>query len=204
MAGEPPRFPFAGWGADVLRVYWIAVLIVVAVVVHVSFVLFAPAYRFSLYAKEMAGEHGSNQFFIVDSDQQARLFPNLPRQSVVGACLYDVSAGDVAFNADLPEGFWVTTIYTLRGKPIYSVNNRQSGADAFTVSLSRAPGFIEMLLQATDKERPEIDSGWTVMSPEPKGLAIVWYPLVDPAMRKSIAQAMERSRCLSGNSAVGQ
>lgn len=187
-----------------LRLYWTAVLLVVAVAVHVGFVLFAPAYRFSLYANEMSGGHGTNQFFIVEPRQQARLFPNLPRQSVLGACLYDVSAGDVAFNADLPEGFWVTTIYTIRGKPIYSVNNRQSGADAFTVSLSRAPGFIEMLLQATDKERPEIDSGWTVMSPELRGLAIVWYPLVDPALRPSISQAMEKSRCMAGNSAVSQ
>jgi uncharacterized membrane protein len=182
----------------VLRLYWIAVAVVVAVAVHVGFVLFAPAYRFSLYANELTAGQGANQFLIVAPDQQARLFPNLPRQSVVGVCLYDVSKGDVSFMADLPDGFWVTTIYTDRGKPIYSVNNRQSGANAFTVSLSLAPGFIDMLINATDKERPEIDSGWTVMSTEPRGLVVVWYPLVDAAMRSGVAYAMERSRCLTG------
>ena len=87
--------------------------------------------------------------------------------------------GNVTLSADLPDGFWITTIYSDKGETIYTVNNRQSGSNVFNVSLSRAPGFIEMLVQATDKERPEIDSGWTVQSPEPQGLAVVWYPLPD-------------------------
>lgn len=187
-----------------LRVYWIIVALVTAVIVHVAVVLFAPAY-FSAARFGDADSGGSvNSFFILSPERMARLFPGLPRQSVAGACIYDVSAGNVTLEADLPNGFWVTAIYTSRGKPIYSVNNRQSGANAFTVSLSRAPGFIELVMQATDKERPEIDSGWTVMSPEPSGLAVVWYPLADPAQRTQVAEAMARSRCVAAPPPVSQ
>ena len=45
----------------------------------------------------------------------------------------------MTFAADLPDGFWITTIYTDKAETIYSVNNRQSGANSFTVSLSRRP-----------------------------------------------------------------
>ncbi len=136
-------------------------------------------------------------FFILSPEDQARLFPGYPRNGVTGICVFDLTAGDVTVSADLPEGFWITAIHTDHGEPIYSVNNRQSGANQFNVKLSRAPGFIEMLVQATDKERPEIDSGWSVMSPRVRGLASVWYPLPDAALRDVTAQSIARTECLA-------
>jgi len=100
------------------------------------------------------------------------------------------------FAADLPDGFWITTIYTDKAEAIYSVNNRQSGANSFTVSLSRAPGIIEQIIKATEKEAiADIDSGWTVTSPEPRGLAVVWYPTPEIGLRSIAAEQVARSRC---------
>ena len=178
-----------------LLVEWLVVEMMTAVAVHVAFVLFAPAYRFSLTAGAMAGPEGANHFVILKPEDQVQLFPALPRHSVVGACLYDVARGNVRLDANVPAGQWVTAIYSSRGKLLYSVNNRQSGADSFSVSVGLAPGFLEVLLQSPDAERPEIDSGWTVMSPESRGLAVIWYPLTDAAQRDSIAEALSRSRC---------
>lgn len=180
------------------RLYWIAVALAAAVAAHAAFVLFVPAYWFSQQVSRIAGDKGHNNFFILSPEDQARLLPGLPRNGVTGLCVFDVSQGDVTLTAELPDGFWVTTIYTDRGESIYSVNNRQSGANMFNVSLSLAPGFIEMLAQATDKERPEIDSGWTVMSPQPRGLVIVWYPLPDAALRPIMAESISRTRCGRG------
>ena len=177
------------------RLFWFAVAAVAAVATYAGFILFVPGYMFAAGISNMAANHGANRFFILPPEHQARLFPGLPRNGVTGICLFDVSQGGVTLSADLPDGFWVTTIYSDKGETIYTVNNRQSGSNVFNVRLSRAPGFIEMLVQATDKERPEIDSGWTVQSPEPRGLAVVWYPLPDPALRPSTAEAVARSKC---------
>jgi uncharacterized membrane protein len=193
---HPSRSP--GKVAEVERVYWILVALVTAIAAHAAFVLMVPGHQFAQVTSEMARGHDDNSFFILPAPFQAQLFPSLPRQSVTGVCVFDVSAADVTFNANLPEGFWVTTIYTGHGKPIYSVNNRQSGSSTFAVSLSLAPSFIDLVLQATDKERPEIDSGWTVSSPEPHGLIVIWYPLPDGAMRPQIEAAMMRSSCSAG------
>ncbi len=185
------------------RLFWLAVALASAAAAHAAFMLFVPSYMFAREARKIMAGHGENSFFILGPEDQARLFPGLPRHSVTGVCMFDVAAGDVTLAADLPEGFWITTIYTDRGDAVYSVNSRQSGSNVFSVSLSLAPGFIDMLIQATGKARPEIDSGWTVLSPEPRGLAVVWYPLPDEALRASVARAMMRTRC-GPNASAGQ
>lgn len=177
------------------RLFWIAVALASAAAAHAGFVLFVPSYLFARELRSIKAEAEENSFFILKPQDQARLFPGLPPHSVTGVCMFNVSKGDVTLAADLPDGFWITTIYTDRGNAIYSVNNRQSGSNQFAVSLSLAPGFIDMLIQATGKDRPEIDSGWTVQSPEPRGLAVVWYPLPDQALRASATTAMKRTRC---------
>ena len=177
------------------RLFWVAVTLASAATAHAAFVLFVPSYLFAREVRSIMADAPENSFFILAPQDQARLLPGLPPHSVTGMCMFDVSAGDVTLAADLPDGFWITTIYTDRGDAIYSVNNRQSGSNQFSVSLSLAPGFIDMLIQATDKERPEIDSGWTVQSPEPRGLAVVWYPLPEQAMRPAATTAMKRTRC---------
>ena len=177
------------------RLFWIAAALTAAVAAHAAFALFVPGWLFSHEIRRMAASQGANHFFILPPEDQAKLFPGLPRQGVTGICLFDVSKGNVTLAADLPDGLWVTTIYTDKGEPIYSVNNRQSGSNVFNVSLSLAPGVLDMLIQATDKERPEIDSGWTVMSPELQGLAVVWYPLAEMGLRAITAESVAHTRC---------
>lgn len=177
------------------HLFWAAVALLASIAAHAAFALYVPGWWFSRGVAQLAAAHGENSFFILDDQQQARLFPGLPRYGVTGLCVFDVSKGDVTFSADLPDGFWVTTIYTDRAEPVYSVNNRQSGANVFSVSLSKAPGFIEQLMQATEKETAEIDTGWSVKSTEPRGLAVVWYPTPDTGLKAAAAAAMSRSRC---------
>ena len=177
------------------HLFWIAVALLTAIAAHAAFVVFVPGWWFSRSIERMAAAHGENSFFVLSPEEQATLFPGLPRFGVTGLCIFDVSRSDVTFSANLPEGYWVTAIYTDKADAIYSVNNRQSGADAFTVSLSLAPHLIEQIIQSTDSERPELDSGWTVMSPEPRGLAVVWYPTRETGLRPIAAEAVARSRC---------
>ncbi|WP_373503897.1 hypothetical protein [Aestuariivirga sp.] len=177
------------------HLFWLAVALAAAMTAHAAFTLFVPGWLFAREVARMASANGTNTFFILPPEDQAQLFPGLPRQGVTGICLFDVSAANVTFSADLPDGFWVATIYTDKAEAIYSVNHRQSGSNIFNVSLSLAPDLIESLVMATDKERPEIDSGWTVMSPEPRGLAVVWYPITEAGLRAGAAEAVGRSRC---------
>ena len=186
------------------HLFWLLVAVVAGIAAHAAFALFVPVWWFSREVAQLAHEHGRNNFFILSPEEQTKLFPGLPRFGVTGVCVFDVAKGDVTFAANLPDGFWITTIYTDKADAIYSVNNRQSGANSFTVTLSRAPGLIEQLLKSTEKEAiDEIDSGWTVTSPEPKGLAVVWYPTPEIGLRSLAAEQVARSRCAAAPASGG-
>lgn len=178
------------------HLFWAVVALAAAVAAHAAFALYVPGWWFSRQVERLALTHGRNSFFIMTPEQQAEIFPGLPRSGVAGLCLFDAAQGDVSFTADLAQGLWVASIYTGHAEPIYAVNNRQSGADRFTLRLSLAPGLIDQILGASSKDSLEdLASGWTVMSPEPTGLAVLWYPASEAGVRAAAAEAMARSRC---------
>ena len=107
------------------HLFWLVVAVVAGVLAHTAFALFVPGWWFSRGVGKLAEAHGRNNFFILSPQEQAKLFPGLPRFGVTGVCVFDVGKSNVTFAADLPDGFWITTIYTDKAEAIYSVNNRQ-------------------------------------------------------------------------------
>lgn len=178
-----------------MRIYWLVAALFTAIAVHAAVILLTPAYSFGVDLKRISADAGTNALFILPQEAQARLFPAYPRQSVIGVCAFDVSASNVALSAEMPQGFWTLTIYSERGNVIYSVNDQQAGTNSFTVGLSLAPGFLETLQQVADKEVVAEDSGWTVKSPEPRGLAILWFPATEAAARDGLIKQIAASTC---------
>ena len=175
--------------------FWFAAALFTAAAAHAGFILAVPSYSLDRTIARLSADSGANAFFILPQDEQTRLLPAYPQQSVVGVCAFDVSASEVSLSASLPDGFWTLTVYSNRGDVIYSVNNTQTGTNSFTVALSRAPDLFEMLLQATEKEPIDADTGWTVSSPAARGLAVLWYPVAEAAQRASIMREMLKTVC---------
>ena len=178
------------------HLFWAAVALALAAAVHAGFILFVPGWWFAREIGALADGHGRNSFFILSPAQQARLFPGMPRSGLTGLCLFDVAAADVTLTARLPDGPWIATIYTNEAEVIYSVNDRQSGSDDFTLRLSRAPGLADQILSATGQDTAQdIATGWTVLSPMAQGLAVIWYPEPAAGARDLAAEIMAGSRC---------
>lgn len=176
--------------------FWAAVALALAAAAHAAFTLYLPSWLFSRELAAFAQNHGRNSFFVLSPGEQARLFPGMPRSGVTGMCLFDLMAGDVAVSAAMPDGPWIATIYTSEAEVIYSVNDRQSGADSFTLRLSRAPSLAEQILSATGPDKTQdIASGWAVLSPVAQGLAIIWYPDPSAGVRAPAADLISASRC---------
>lgn len=175
--------------------FWAAVALFTAIAAHAAFILEAPAYSLGHTIARISAKAGGNAFFILPPEEQAKLLPAYPRQGVVGVCAFDVSQSNVDLQVNVPDGFWTLTIYSSRGGIIYTVNNAQAGLNFFNVALSKAPDLIEMLVQATEKEPIDADTGWTVSSPSERGLAVLWYPVDEPAERAGVMREIERSAC---------
>jgi uncharacterized membrane protein len=174
--------------------YWALVAAVLAVAVHIVVLIFVPGMVFERSLNTFSADIPNNQFFLLKADAQRKIFPDYPGNSVFGLCRFDLTAGPVALNANLPDTFWTLTVYSKTGKTLYTVNNQQSGTNSFKLELIRAPGLIESL-SAAPEEDLIASSGWKVRSSDTKGFALFWVPSNDPAMRQGLGETMAKSTC---------
>ena len=176
------------------KLYWFAAALFLAAGVHTAFVLAMPAFMLKRSIARISSEAGNNTFFVLPADEQRRLFPAYPPLSVVGVCAFDVSMGPVDFSADMPAGFWTLTIYSASGEVIYALNGTQSGTGRFTVNLKTAPGLLEILSQ-TGPEDPVNMTGWNLSTAQPTGLAVLWQPVAEAALRPGIVRDFGMTTC---------
>jgi uncharacterized membrane protein len=176
------------------RFYWLAAAVFSALATHTAMIAFLPAITLKPAIARISREAGPNRFFLIGEEDRQKLFPSFPSSSVAGACAFDVSKGTVELQAGMPPGFWTLTIYSSAGDVIYVLNDSQSGTGSFTVSLNKAPGLLEMLL-GNQQDDSQAATGWTVNAADPQGLAVLWQPLIDPALRATTERAIAATRC---------
>lgn len=175
------------------RLYWIVTAAVLAVAIHLAYVLLAPARAFESNVQRIAGDAGRNAFFVVPPDEQRGMFPAYSSSDLFGACAFDVSAEKVALAAHMPKGRWTLTVYSASGDVIYVLNERQAGADSFTVTFSLAPSLVEMLLAGGEDTGGT--TGWDVQTAKPKGIAVLWVPIAEPELRPAWEAVLWQSSC---------
>ncbi len=175
------------------NLYWALVACVLAAAVHMVALIFVPGIVFARSLDTFAADVPSNKFFLLTSDAQKKMFPEYPPNAIFGLCRFDLNAGPVALNANLPDTFWTLTVYSKNGKTLYTVNDQQSGTDSFNLQLEKAPGLIESF--TTKGDDLIASSGWKVRSTDAKGLALFWVPGNDPATRQNLSETMAKSSC---------
>jgi uncharacterized membrane protein len=176
------------------RLFWLTAAFFLGLALHAGYLLFAPGLALgrSIVASGVAIDQAA--FRILAQSDQSALFPTYPPASVFGLCAFDVTANPAKISASMPDTFWTLTIYSRSGKVIYALNSRQAATSSFTVSLSRAPSLIESLLKTSAEDLSSQD-GWTVSAAEPKGIAVMWVPVGEPAQRAAVERTLKSTRC---------
>ncbi len=180
------------------RFYWLLLFIATALATHAAYVLYYPGYKFDSQVAAIVGPGRLNKMTLLDQTQIARLFPAYAQSDIVALCRYDLSLGPLEVTAKLPRGYWTFTIFTVKGRQVYSVTDAQAGENAFTVELSQSPDLLAQIKGALDDggEGEAIGSaGWRVQTPEVKGIAVVWVPVSDPIFRPVTLAAVQNSAC---------
>jgi uncharacterized membrane protein len=179
------------------RGFWIIIALLVAVVSHVSYVLFVPSLVFQRQLRISTDGKQFNTFFIEDPARQTLLLPSATSKSVVGICKFDLSEGSIELNAKLPRSYWTLSIYAQSGRQVYALNDVQAGTSDFKVELAKTKTFFQQLLgsgRAEDAIQIE-NLGWHAETSETRGIAVIWIPLADELMRPQIIATMEGSTC---------
>ena len=111
------------------NLYWVIAAAVLAIIVHISMVLFAPGFLFERNLNRLASDVPDNTFFILPVSAQSAIFPEYPSGTVFGLCRFNLTSGPVTLDASLPDGIWTLTVYSRFGRTLYTVTDEQSGVD---------------------------------------------------------------------------
>lgn len=176
--------------------FWIVSGLVLAVVVHLSYVLLGTRFAVRDMISTPAQAAPNAQFRLLAPDEQLRLLGENQDNAVAGQCGFDLKGGTMAIDVAMPEGFWSLTIYSQSGEEVYSINDRQAGTNRFRLMVKRAPGLLSFFTSDdTPETRPSQNEGWSAEIDVDRGFAVFWAALDQPELRASIASALERSSC---------
>ena len=176
------------------NLYWVVTAAVLAVIVHIGMVLFAPGFLFDRNLDRLASDMPDNQFFILPAEAQSKIFPEYPSGTVFGLCRFNLASGPITLDANLPDGIWTLTVYSRFGKTLYTVTDEQSGIDKFSLQLAMAPSIFDVL-SLKEEDNPVESSGWKVLSSDERGFALFWVPAMDQAMRQGLMEILSKSSC---------
>jgi uncharacterized membrane protein len=178
------------------RSFWVLLSLVLAVVVHLGYMLYEPSHNFERTLQALTKGDVRQSFKILLPEQQSALLPFATSHDVVGVCFYDLRKGPVKIEGQAPNGFWNFSVFTSRGRQVYDLNDTQVETNRFVVELKPAPGVLSQILGGADGETPTLsDAGWKVDIPEKQGLAILWAPLHDALLRPGVESLVRQSSC---------
>jgi uncharacterized membrane protein len=181
------------------RLFWFLLFVATAIASHAAYVLYYPGYSFDSKVEAALGADSRNTMVMLNAQQVAKLFPAFASSDIVAMCRYDLTQGPMQISAKLPRGYWTFSIFTVKGRQVYSLTDAQAGESNFSVDLLQAPDLIAKLKGALDDggEAEAIgDAGWKVETPEERGIAVIWVPVADPIFRASTVAAVHDSKCV--------
>lgn len=180
------------------RFYWFLLFLASAIATHAAYVLYYPGYNFDSKLEAAVGPDSRNKMLMLTPAQVARLFPAYATSDIVAMCRYDLTNGPMQIAAKLPRGYWTFSIFTVKGRQVYSLTDAQAGENSFTVDLLQAADLIAQLKGALDEggEAEAInDVGWKVETPDARGIAVIWVPVADPIFRPTTLAAVQSTTC---------
>jgi uncharacterized membrane protein len=173
--------------------FWITSGFVLAVVVHLSYVLVGTRFALQDMIASEAQAAAVGQLTLLSPEDQLRHLGEGQREAVAGRCLFDLNSGPLTIDAALPGSFWTLTIYSQSGEEIYSLNDRLAGTNRFSLTVKPAAGLLSFL--TSDPVEKKLSEGWSVEMNGRRGFVVFWAALDQPPMRQAIARELERSTC---------
>jgi uncharacterized membrane protein len=174
------------------RLFWFAVFVCAAAVVHLAYVLFLPGYRMGRIIAEAEAAVATNTLAVLPEEQQRLIFGS-SQGFTTAVCPLDLADGTARLEAVFPSVAWSLTIYSEKGVPVYAVNDRQAGADRFVVRI-QATGAIRDLLRS-DEEPVSKGDDFTVETYGRRGLAVLRAAVPEPPQRPYVAATLRKSKC---------
>lgn len=174
------------------RLFWILAVLLLAISVHLAYVLFVPGLEMERVLESASGVAGVNRFAVLPEDQAASVLGQQSQAFVQGICVLDLKSGPVIMTIETPQSYWMVNVYSRNGDNIYSLNDRQVAEVPFSIQVEqKKPSLFAFV---SDESPPE-DAAFKVTTGDAEGLFVVRVFVEDPAYRARITRILERSSC---------
>jgi len=176
------------------RLYWLLATLLTAVVVHLSFVLFAPKLVMAERLQAIRAAVGDTSLKVLTPGQTLRLIGEEGEGLVHALCFYDLDNGPVMVTAVIPPSYWSISIYSASGDNFYSFNDRQADVGRLAILLRRDRTVVAEVDDGVGSEAPSGDT-LEVFPPEPRGIVVFRALAGEAADRAGTAAELARSTC---------
>ena len=172
--------------------YWGTITVILAVVIHLGFVLFQPLADTKRKLGDLEAFGPVNKIFQV---------PNITPKSTTLAhaspdisyaiCRFDLTDQPIKITAKIPDSYWSISMYSEQSDNFYVINNTQAGQSELLLLLAKVDPDADPSGEILDIPENTI----LVSSPSHTGLVILRAAVPDRSYTRSVREFLKQSRC---------
>ncbi|MGK2740247.1 DUF1254 domain-containing protein [Tepidicaulis sp. LMO-SS28] len=166
--------------------FWIAGTLVLALIFHLAAVLSFPHTLMALVHRGVSEQAGGANTMLhpprpdASSRGVVRPSPDL----LYSVCAFDLTQGAVKISAPVPGSYWSISLYASNTDNFFTVNDRQTRGESAAVILQ------------TEEQTPPAPNGIpVVISPTPKGLALIRALIPSEEALPEVEAAVKQAKC---------
>lgn len=174
--------------------FWGVATAALAMIVHLSVVLFAPMIDVGrrMAAFETAAPVNSLKPIQSASSESSILVEPSPDISYA-FCRFDVSDSALRISAPIPDSYWSLSIYSDAGENLYTINDAQTGVRQLHLLVTNAESSEAGAGAIPDGPKESI----RFASPVPRGLVLIRSFIPERSLRAIIDATVASARCTS-------
>ena len=174
------------------RMFWVVAAVLLAGIVHLSFILFMPGVELKGRISALKKFAGTNTLVVLARKDTGLLMEQADPSLVHAVCIFDMRKGNLAIEAKIPASYWSMSMYSLRGDSFYTLNDTQ--AKLSKISIVVAPpeqNRDENALPPDDKKNDTIK----VTYDKPDGIVVLRALAAGAVARRQITRVLGQSTC---------
>jgi len=172
--------------------YWGVLTAVLAVVVHLGFVLFQPLADTKRRIGDFEAFGPVNQIFQI---------PNITPKSTTLAhaspdisyafCRFDLTNQPIIITAKIPDSYWSISMYSEKSDNFYVINNVQAGQSELLLLLAKVDPDADPSGEILDIPENTI----LISAPSSSGLVVLRAAIPDKSSAEAVRHFLKQSRC---------
>ena len=183
-------------------VYWSVVGLVLAAILHISYVLAAPHVTAKTAWRQLSPQLPFNEMKVLPPIRPgAQPLPFMTPDVRYAMCRFDLAAGPLQIKTRLLDPTWLVMLFTAQGENFSTFASADVQKPELEMTVQQATEqsllqSVQTFLTRTQKEvRGPREPGLVITAPSREGVLVVRAPVMGVAFAKEVEQALASATC---------